>query len=70
MLRLVWLVLYLIASASTTTPQNKGGSGWDPLGLTTPPPAETEGGGGWDPLGLNPPSPPQTEGGGGIDPLG
>ncbi len=52
MLRLVLLVLYLIASSSTS-PQNKAGSGWDPAGLNQPPPppAETDGGSGADPLG-------------------
>ena len=50
MLRLVLLVLYLIASASTS--QTKQGSGLDPLGLTEPtPPPQIDGGGGIDPLG-------------------
>jgi hypothetical protein len=52
MLRLVLLVLYLIASSSTS-PQSKRGSGWDPWGLNPPPPpqTETDGGSGADPLG-------------------
>jgi hypothetical protein len=50
MLRLVLLLLYLIASFSISSPQTKGGSGADPLGLNPPPP-QTDGGGGLDPLG-------------------
>jgi len=50
MLRLFLLVLYLIASYSTS-PQTKGGGVWDPLGLNPPSPPQTDGGGGLDPLG-------------------
>lgn len=67
MLRLVLLVLYLVASSSTS-PHTKNGSGWDPLGLNVSPP-HTDGGSGADPLGLNAP-PTGTDGGGGADPMG
>jgi len=72
MLRLALLLVYLLASSSISSPQTKGGSGADPLGLNAPapPPPTTDGGGSADPLGLNPPPPPQTEGGSGWDPLG
>jgi hypothetical protein len=50
MLRLVLLVLYLIASSSTSSETTKRGSGWDPLGLNSPPP-NTDQGGSADPLG-------------------
>jgi hypothetical protein len=50
MLRLVLLVLYLIASSSTS-PQTKQGSGADPLGIHPPPPPTADAGGGYDPNG-------------------
>jgi hypothetical protein len=53
MLRLALLLVYLIASFSISSPQTKGGSGADPLGLNAPapPPPTTDGGGSADPLG-------------------
>jgi hypothetical protein len=48
MLRLVLLVLSLAAPFWTSTDT---GGGWDPNGLTTPPPPSTDAGGGWDPNG-------------------
>jgi hypothetical protein len=50
MLRLALLVLYLIASSSTSL-QTDGGGAWDPLDLNTPPSPQTDGGGVWDPFG-------------------
>lgn len=67
MLRLVLLVLYLVASFSSTTAQR--GSGWDPLGLNAPTP-QVDGGGGLDPLGLDSPPPPEPDRGSGWDPWG
>lgn len=50
MLRLVLLVLYLIASSSSS-PLTKQGSGADPLGLLQPPPPTADAGSGYDPNG-------------------
>ncbi|HWM94013.1 MAG TPA: hypothetical protein VN493_24860 [Thermoanaerobaculia bacterium] len=47
MLRLVLLLLYLAASYSLAD----AGGGWDPNGLTQPPPPSGDIGGGWDPNG-------------------
>ena len=68
MLRLALLLLYLIASSSVPSETTKGGSGWDPLGLSSTPP-QHDGGGSVTPLGFNSP-PPETDGGSGWDPLG
>jgi hypothetical protein len=51
MLRLVLLLLYLITSSSFPTPQFKQGGSADPLGLNSPPAADTDQGGSADPLG-------------------
>jgi hypothetical protein len=50
MLRLVLLVLYLIAAASTASQTQQGG-GLDPLGLNSLPPPTADAGGGYDPNG-------------------
>lgn len=52
MLRLVFLVIYLIAACSSAHLQSGSvdwGGGLDPDGLNVPPPGDS--GGGWDPNG-------------------
>jgi hypothetical protein len=69
MLRLVLLVLYLIASSSTS-PQTKQGFGAVLLGLHQPP-QTADAGAGNDPDGrLHQPPPSTTDAGGGYDPNG
>jgi hypothetical protein len=62
MLRLALLLLYLFASS--LIPQEKQGSGWDPLGLTSPQEGSA--------VPVSNPNPPSnnSDQGGGIDPLG
>ncbi len=70
MLRLVLLVLYLIASSSTS-PQTKHGFGVDLLVLHQPPPRTADAGAGNDPDGRLHQSPPATtDAGAGNDPNG